>query len=260
MSKSASRARLAEIIRKRSFGRGEITLASGRKSDFYFNLKPTMLDPEGATLLAELTFEALRDDNLDYVGGLEMGAVPLAGAIAQLSWIKGHPIAAFFVRKKPKEHGARLAVEGLAKGESLQGKRIVIVEDVTTTGGSALKAVEAVRDAGGEIVLVFTMVDREEGASETFAEAGTELPLALQGQRIFEGLSGSLGSLQRHARPCAGHPRPCAEPWMAGSRRAHRCRPAHGYARPCAAVRDGADLHFFSAIGFPGHRSFTIPH
>ena len=98
-----------------------------------------------------------------------MGAVPLAGAIAQLSWIKGHPIAAFFVRKKPKEHGARLAVEGLAKGESLQGKRVVIVEDVTTTGGSALKAVEAVRDAGAEIALVFTMVDREEGAAETFA-------------------------------------------------------------------------------------------
>ena len=189
LSKSASRARLAEIIRKRSFGRGEITLASGRKSDFYFNLKPTMLDPEGATLLAELTYEALKDDNLDFVGGLEMGAVPLAGAIAQLSWIKGHPIAAFFVRKKPKEHGARLAVEGLAKGESLQGKRIVIVEDVTTTGGSAMKAVEAVREAGGEVVLVFTMVDREEGATETFAEAGLAVPLALQGRRIFEGLT-----------------------------------------------------------------------
>ena len=188
MSKSASRARLAEIIRKRSFGRGEITLASGRKSDFYFNLKPTMLDPEGAALLAELTYEALKDDGLDYIGGLEMGAVPLAGAIAQLSWIKGHPIAAFFVRKKPKEHGARLAVEGLAKGESLQGKRVVIVEDVTTTGGSALKAVEAVRDAGGEIALVFTMVDRDEGATETFARSRHSLPLALQGRRVPEGV------------------------------------------------------------------------
>jgi len=171
LSKSASRARLAEIIRKRSFGRGEIVLASGRKSDFYFNLKPTMLDPEGAALLAELTYEALKDDGLDYVGGLEMGAVPLAGAVAQLSWLKGHPIAAFFVRKKPKEHGARLAVEGLAKGESLQGKRVVIV-DVTTTGESALKAVEAVRDAGGNVALVLTMVDREEGATDTFAQAG----------------------------------------------------------------------------------------
>jgi orotate phosphoribosyltransferase len=172
LSKSASRARLAEIIRKRSFGRGEITLASGRKSDFYFNLKPTMLDPEGAALLAELTYETLKDDRLDYIGGLEMGAVPLAGAIAQLSWLNGHPIAAFFVRKKPKEHGARLAVEGLAKGENLQGKRIVIVEDVTTTGGSALKAAEAVKDAGGDVVLVLSMVDREEGATEAFAEAG----------------------------------------------------------------------------------------
>jgi orotate phosphoribosyltransferase len=172
LSKSASRARLAEIIRRRSFGRGEITLASGRKSDFYINLKPTMLDPEGAALLAELTFDALKDDNLDYIGGLEMGAVPIAGSIAQISWLKGHPIAAFFVRKKPKEHGARLAVEGLAKGETLQGKRVVIVEDVTTTGGSAIKAVDAVRDAGGEIVLVFTMVDREEGAAENFAQAG----------------------------------------------------------------------------------------
>lgn len=172
LSKSASRARLVEIIRKRSFGRGEITLASGRKSNFYFNLKPTMLDPEGAALLAELTYEALKDDGLDYIGGLEMGAVPLAGAVAQLSWLKGHPIAAFFVRKKPKEHGARLAVEGLTKNESLHGKRVVIVEDVTTTGESALKAVDAVRDAGGEVVLVLTMVDREEGAVENFAQAG----------------------------------------------------------------------------------------
>jgi len=127
---------------------------------------------EGAALLAELTYDALRDDNLDYVGGLEMGAVPLAGALAQLSWLKNHPIAAFFVRKKPKEHGARLAVEGLAKGETLEGKRIVIVEDVTTTGGSAVKALDAVREAGGEVVLVFTMVDRDEGAAETFAKAG----------------------------------------------------------------------------------------
>jgi orotate phosphoribosyltransferase len=172
LSKSASRARLADIIRARSFGRGEITLASGRKSDFYFNLKPTMCDPEGAALLAELTFDALKEDKLDYVGGLEMGAVPLAGALAQLSWLKSRPIAAFFVRKKPKEHGAQLAVEGLAKGETLQGKRVVIVEDVTTTGGSAIKAVDAVREAGGEVVLVYTMVDREEGATETFAQAG----------------------------------------------------------------------------------------
>ena len=170
--KERARARLAEIIRTRSFGRGEITLASGRKSNFYFNLKPTMLDAEGAALLAELTLDALAPERPDYVGGLEMGAVPIAGAIAQLSFMRGKPIQAFFVRKKPKEHGAKLSVEGLAPGESLKGKRVVVVEDVTTTGGSAIKAVEAVKDSGGEVILVYTMVDREEGAADTFKTAG----------------------------------------------------------------------------------------
>jgi orotate phosphoribosyltransferase len=169
-----SRARLFEIIRDRSFGYGEIKLASGRTSNFYFNLKPTMLDAEGAALLAELTLDALTAERIDYVGGLEMGAVPIAGAIAQLSFLKGTPISAFFVRKKPKEHGAKLTVEGLTKTESLVGKRVVIVEDVTTTGGSALKAVEVVRDAGGEVAFVLTIVDREEGATETFKEAGLD--------------------------------------------------------------------------------------
>ncbi|MDB5601528.1 MAG: orotate phosphoribosyltransferase [Xanthobacteraceae bacterium] len=169
-----SRDRLFEIIRDRSFGYGEITLASGRKSNFYFNLKPTMLDAEGAALLAELTLDVLTAERIDYVGGLEMGAVPIAGAIAQLSFLKGAPIAAFFVRKKPKEHGAKLMVEGLTKGETLAGKRVVIVEDVTTTGGSAMQAVEAVRDAGGEVVFVLTLVDRQEGAPEAFAQAGLD--------------------------------------------------------------------------------------
>jgi orotate phosphoribosyltransferase len=170
--KTDARARLFDIIRGRSFGHGEITLASGRKSNFYFNLKPTMLDAEGAALLAELTLDALAAERPDYVGGLEMGAVPIAGAIAQLSFLKGKPVQAFFVRKKPKEHGAKLSIEGLAPGESLKGKRVVVVEDVTTTGGSAIKAVDAVKDAGGEVVLVYTMVDREEGAAETFKSAG----------------------------------------------------------------------------------------
>ncbi len=167
-----ARARLRDIIHARSFGLGEVTLASGRKSNFYFNLKPTMFDPEGAALLAELTLEALKGERVDYVGGLEMGAVPIAGAIAQLSFLRGQPIAALFVRKKPKEHGAKLSVEGLAKDETLKGKRVVIIEDVTTTGGSAMKAVDAVREAGGEIALVLTMVDREEGADAAFKAAG----------------------------------------------------------------------------------------
>ena len=168
------RARLRDIIHVRSFGYGEVRLASGRVSNFYFNLKPTMLDAEGAALLARLTFEALAGERVDYIGGLEMGAVPIAGAVAQLSFISGAPVQAFFVRKKPKEHGAKLSIEGLMPGESLAGKRVVVVEDVTTTGGSAMKAIEAVRDAGAEIAFVLSIVDREEGATEAFAALGLD--------------------------------------------------------------------------------------
>src|ERR1700748_3480353 len=91
----AARARLRDIIHLRSFGYGEIKLASGRTSNFYFNLKPTMLDAEGAALLARLTLDALAGERIDYVGGLEMGAVPIAGAVAQLSFINGAPVQAF---------------------------------------------------------------------------------------------------------------------------------------------------------------------
>src|ERR1700759_2388461 len=148
---AAARARLRDIIHRRSFGYGEIKLASGRTSHYYFNLKPAMLDAEGAALLAQLTLDALAGERIDYLGGLEMGAVPFVGAVASLSPMGGAPMQAFFVPKKPKEHGARLSVEGLMPGQSLQGKRVVIVEDVTTTGGSAMKAVEAAREAGAEV-------------------------------------------------------------------------------------------------------------
>jgi orotate phosphoribosyltransferase len=168
----AARARLKEIIATRSFGLGEVTLASGRKSHFYFNLKPTMLDPEGAALLAQLSLEALAQEKLDAIGGLEMGAVPISGAVAALSWITGKPLPNFFVRKKPKEHGAKLLVEGLTKGETLAGRTVAIVEDVTTTGESALKAAQAAQESGARVAFVLTIVDRQEGATETFAKAG----------------------------------------------------------------------------------------
>jgi len=165
----ASRARLADIIFARSFGRGEITLASGKKSDFYFDMKPTMLDPEGASLIAHHLFAAIADSGADYVGGLEMGAVPITGGVCQLSFEEGKPIRGFFVRKQAKGHGARKLVEGLTKTESLAGKKIVIVEDVTTTGESAYKAIEACRETGAEVVLVISLVDREDGAKEFFS-------------------------------------------------------------------------------------------
>lgn len=166
------RAQLFELIKVRSFGRGRIVLASGRVSDFYFDMKPTMLRPDGAAWLAELMLRELDGVAADYIGGLEMGAVPLVAALAQLSFLKGRPLPAFFVRKRAKDHGAKKLVEGLARNESLRDKKVVIVEDVTTTGDSARQAVEAVREEGAEVALVLSMVDRLEGAAEAFQAAG----------------------------------------------------------------------------------------
>jgi len=171
---AAHRARLVEIVKQRSFQSGaEVKLASGRTSSLYFNMKPTMLHPEGAHLIGQLVCERLADENVDMIGGLEMGAVPLASAVATVSGGAGQrPLPAFFVRKQTKEHGTQALIEGLAASETLQGKRLVVVEDVTTTGGSALKAVDVLKDAGAEIILVLTIIDRQEGATDTFAAAG----------------------------------------------------------------------------------------
>ncbi|RUO99789.1 orotate phosphoribosyltransferase [Hyphomicrobium sp.] len=171
--RAARRARLIELIKARSFQEGpEFKLASGKTSTFYFNMKPTMLDSEGAYLVASLILDQLDDVDADLVGGLEMGAVPIASSVAAVAFTEGRKLSAFFVRKQAKEHGTQSLVEGLAKGESMAGKKIVVVEDVTTTGGSALKAAEALKAAGAEIVRVITIVDRLDGASETFAAAG----------------------------------------------------------------------------------------
>lgn len=169
----SDRDRLIAIIKARSFQSGEaIQLASGRSSNFYFNMKPTMLHPEGAHLIGKLIVAQLAGLDVDYAGGLEMGAVPIAAAVAAVSHGAGQPINAFFVRKQAKEHGTRSLVEGLANGETLQGKNVVVLEDVTTTGGSALKAAESLKSDGANIVRVVTIVDRQEGAETAFADAG----------------------------------------------------------------------------------------
>ena len=171
--RAARRARLIELIKLRSFQEGpEFKLASGKMSTFYFNMKPTMLDSEGAYLVASLILDQLEGVEADLIGGLEMGAVPIASSVAAIAYTQGRELPAFFVRKQAKEHGTQSLVEGLAKGDSMAGKKVVVVEDVTTTGGSALKAAEALSAAGAEIVRVITIVDRLDGAAETFATAG----------------------------------------------------------------------------------------
>jgi orotate phosphoribosyltransferase len=167
------RDRLKAIIAARSFGCGKtIRLVSGVDSNFYFNMKPTMLNPEGAAILGRLIVERLTPLKVDYVGGLEMGAVPIVSVVTAESQRQGRAIGGFFVRKKAKEHGAKLLVEGLAEGETLAGRRIAILEDVCTTGGSALKAIEDAEASGAKVVLVLALVDREEGAAKLMAGRG----------------------------------------------------------------------------------------
>ena len=177
--------RLAAIVGALSFGRKDVVLASGRPSHFYFDMKPSMLNPEGAFLVTKLLFARCRAAGAAFVGGLEMGAVPITGGIVAYSHQRGEPIAGFFVRKAAKEHGARKLIEGLAPGASLAGKRVVVVEDVTTTGGSAQKVVAALREMGAAIDTVLTIVDREEGAVETFAAEGIALVPLLKASRFL---------------------------------------------------------------------------
>jgi orotate phosphoribosyltransferase len=178
-SSAATIDRLRAIIRQKSYRSGQaIRLTSGKTSTFYINLKPTMMDPEGAALLAKLVLAEARAVGAELVGGLEMGAVPIVSAVAAESYRSangGGRIAGFFVRKKPKEHGVQALIEGLDDSQGLDGRRVMIVEDVTTTGGSILQAVEAARAAGAEIAGILTVVDRNEGAGEAVAEHGLEL-------------------------------------------------------------------------------------
>lgn len=171
----AKRARLIDIIKARSFQEGpEMRLASGKLSTFYFNMKPTMLDSEGAHLIASLILDQLEGVEADLIGGLEMGAVPIASSVTAVAHARGRKLPAFFVRKQAKEHGTKSLIEGLARDETMAGKRVVIVEDVTTTGGSAIKAAEAIRASGATIVRVITIVDRQDGADEAFKAANMD--------------------------------------------------------------------------------------
>jgi len=170
---------LFRLIKDRSFlaaAEGEeFTLASGAKSRWYFNLKPTMMNARGNTLAARAFIDRLRGRAFDYIGGLEMGAVPIMGAVSALSEVDGHPIETLFVRKEKKGHGAKKLVEGLAPSESLDGKRVIAIDDVATKGGSILQAVEAVRAEGAVVDTALVLLDRDEGAAALLEAHGVRL-------------------------------------------------------------------------------------
>ena len=137
-------------------------LVSGRQSNFYVNCKPTTLDPKGMFLVGHLVFDCIKELDAQGVGGLTFGADPVAMATAFASYMKGKPLKAFSIRKIQKDHGIVKWVEGDMKS----GERVVIVEDVVTTGGSAIKAVERARTEGLDVIKVIVLVDRQEGGVE----------------------------------------------------------------------------------------------
>jgi orotate phosphoribosyltransferase len=157
--------RLIEIGLERSFKYSDnppFTLVSGRKSNYYFNCKPTTLDPEGMNLIGELIFAMLADSKVTAAGGLTLGADPIANALSVISFQKGRPIKSFIVRKDVKDHGIINAVEG----NVLPGEQVAIIDDVITTGGSTITAIERARQKGLVVERVIALIDREEGGKE----------------------------------------------------------------------------------------------
>jgi len=159
------KARLIDIIIEKSFQYRDnppFTLASGKTSNYYFNCKPTTLDPEGMNLIGGILFQMLADAEVTATGGLTLGADALANALAVISYQQGKPIKAFIVRKDVKDHGTKSNIEGDVR----TGERVVILDDVITTGGSTITAIEKAKGAGLVIDRVIALIDREEGGRE----------------------------------------------------------------------------------------------
>lgn len=166
---------LREKLKSRiDFLRGDFTLASGKKSDFYFNGKTTTLRPDALNYAARIFIEMMRPLHPDRVGGLTLGADALIGAVTAFSFDLGIPMEGFIVRKEPKSHGTGQWIEG---PELLPGQSVAIIEDVVTTGGSAVKAIERVRESQPEvrIVGVFALVDRLDGGREVMEKMDVPL-------------------------------------------------------------------------------------
>lgn len=150
---------LKDLVRRDAVKFGRFTLASGRESDIYVDMRKVTLSPRGAFLIGSLICEAIRDLEVDAIGGLTMGADPIATAASLVAYGQGRELSAFLVRKEKKDHGMKNAVEGPVK----PGQKVVVVDDVITTGGSTITAIENARAAGLEVVLVIAVFDRLEG-------------------------------------------------------------------------------------------------
>lgn len=175
---------LVQMLAARSARRGTFTLASGRQSDLYIDARLTTMSPDGLATIGPLALDRMRARGWtpDAVGGLTLGADPVSYAIAHASALANAPIRAFTVRKEAKTHGTGKVIEGPFQA----GDRVVVIEDVITTGGSALKAIEAIKSAGGVVVGVLAVVDREEGGRQVLEEAGYAVEALAGRQEILD--------------------------------------------------------------------------
>ncbi|MBF9068352.1 orotate phosphoribosyltransferase [Streptacidiphilus fuscans] len=171
---STSRDALLEEIKNKAVVHGKVTLSSGLESDYYIDLRRITLDGTAAPLVGQVMLDLTKDLDFDAVGGLTLGADPVATSMLHASAARGERLDAFVVRKAQKAHGMQRRIEGT----EVKGRRVLVVEDTSTTGGSPLTAVEAVREAGGEVVAVAVIVER--GAAPAIAEAGLPYLAAYQ--------------------------------------------------------------------------------
>ncbi|BEH10382.1 MULTISPECIES: orotate phosphoribosyltransferase [Geobacter] len=166
--------RLKQIILELSYEKRKVVLASGRESDFYFDGKQTTLHAEGGLLVGKLFYEAIKDvEGVQGVGGITLGADPIATATSIAAFLDGRPMHAFIIRKEPKGHGTGQWLEG--RKNLPPGSKVVIVEDVVTTGGSSMKAVKRAEEEGLKVFCIVSLVDREEGGRENIEQEGYEL-------------------------------------------------------------------------------------
>lgn len=175
MEPTAEMERLRELVLEKSFKYGYFTLSSGMESLYYFDGRLTTLWPEGAALVGRKFYEAIKDDGIDAVGGPTLGADAIVASVALVSHLEGNPIPAFIVRKEAKKHGAQRHVEGHLP----EGGTVAIVDDVITTGGSILRAIEVVEVAGCKVGKVVVLLDRNQGGSEEVRKKGYNLTALL---------------------------------------------------------------------------------
>lgn len=176
--------RLGEIIIERSFKFSDnppFTLTSGKKSNYYFNCKPTTLDPEGMNFIGTIVFDILKNTDVTAAGGLTLGADPIANALSVISYQKGKPIKSFIVRKDIKDHGTKSKIEGNVR----PGEKVAIIDDVITTGASTITAIEQARKEGLNVELVIALIDREEGGRENILQYVDNIKIILTRTEIM---------------------------------------------------------------------------